>query len=340
MRNQSRREFVCRTIPAALAAGSALALGPFRNAIAAQIPTATQPYTGARLALQFDGQFAGWLKSASGGHALGDVVTEGATVNGIQRKHIASLKYEDIVLTCGTGMSPSLYDWIKGSFDRQLIPKSGSIVTCNFNGQAQYQHNWYKSIISEIGFPACDVTSRAPSGLMLNCTPEYTSLTKANGAALPGAPTAPARNQLWLSDNFRLRITGLDCSGVTKIEAITYKSAPNQNAVGTMRMPIGTPSVMQVPSLVVTLPEAQAAGFFHWFQASVVQGNAASDPGRTGLLEYLVTGTGGSLFSLEFLGLALQKLMPITASAGQLPSVKAVMYCKGLRFGYSAAACA
>jgi hypothetical protein len=340
MRNQSRREFVCRTIPAALAAGSALAFGPFPNAFASQLPATTRSYTAGRLALELDGQFAGWLKSFSGGEVASEVVAPGpATVNAIQ-KHLTGVKHQDFVLTFGNGMSPSIYDWIKASFDRRFIAKNGSIVTCDFNGQAQHQQNWYNSIISEIGFPPCDVTSRAPGSLMLKFTPEGISWTKSSGAPLPGASTAPAKNQLWLSDSFRLRITGLDCSGVTKIEAITYKSAANISAISAGTARNVTSGVMQVPSLAVTLPEAQAAGFVQWFQASVVQGNAASDPGRPGLLEYLATGTGGSLFSLEFLGLALQKLMPITASAGQAPSVKAVMTCKGLRFGYSAAACA
>jgi hypothetical protein len=124
---------------------------------------------------------------------------------------------------------------------------------------------------------------------------------------------------------------------VNKIESITYKLAPIQSPFPARTALNGTTNVTQVPNLVVTLPQAQAAGFSQWFQA-VVQGKAVSDPGRPGLLEYLAVGSGGALFSLEFLGLALQQLVPITA-AGQVPSVKAVMSYQDLRFGYSAAAC-
>jgi hypothetical protein len=342
MRSQSRREFLCRTIPAAVATGTALAVGPFLYSQAPPPAVTRQGYTGSRLALELDGQFAGWLKSASGGRALADVVTEGTTVNGIQRKHLAGVKYEDIVLTCGTGMSPHLYEWIKASFDKQPIRRSGSLVECDFNYKAQSRENWFNTSISEIAFPACDAASREPGNFTIKLTPEWTSWTKDSGAALPGAPTVPAKNQLWLPGNFRLRITGLDCSGVNNIEAITYKSAPNISAISVGTARNGTSGVMQFPSLVVTLPEARAAGFVQWFQASVVQGNATSDPGRPGLLEYLDPSLRESLFSISFLGLGIKQLTPEKVSAGseQVRLVKAEMYYKDLRFAYGAAASA
>ena len=136
MRDQTRREFLCRTIPAALATGTALTFGPFRNALAAQLPPATdrRGYTTGKYALEMDGQFAGWVESWAGGHAMSDVVAGNNLVGGnIQRKHIAGIKYEDITVNCGTGMSKNFYDWIKASFDKQYPRKSGAAIVANYN---------------------------------------------------------------------------------------------------------------------------------------------------------------------------------------------------------------
>jgi hypothetical protein len=322
MRSQSRRDFVCRTIPSALAAGSALALGPFRNALAAQLPVATRSYTAGRFALEIDGQFAGWLQTAAGGQALASVIPASTMNVASQKLSVPTVKYQDIVLTCGTGMSSTFYDWISSSLQKSILPRNGSLVACDFNNRALSQMDWYNSFISQIVFPACDVTSGVPGSFTIRLTPAQTRSMQASGALLPGVPNATAKNQLWLPSNFRLGISGLDCSRVTRIEAISA-TAPNQS----------------VPSLVLTLPATQAAGFSQWFQASVIQASAISDPGRAGMVEYLASG-GGTLFSLSFLGLTLQQLVPITASAGQVPNVNAVMSYKGLGFAYSAAACA
>jgi hypothetical protein len=294
MRNQSRREFVCRTIPAALAAGSALALGPFRSALAAQFPAATRSYTASRFALEIDGQFAGWLQTAAGGNPVTDVVAGSATAIGVQKSHVVAPKYQDIVLTCGTGMSRGFYDWIGASLANHVVPRNGSLVSCDFNNKAVSQMDWFNSFISQIVFPACDGASRAPGSIMVKVTPAETRWMQANGAAaLPGAPSASAKNVLWFPANFRLNITGLDCSGVNRIEAIAAATAPNQNVNPVMTALAGAASSMQIPNLVVTFPETQAAGFAKWRQDSAVQSNASSNPVRAGVLQYLAAGTGG-----------------------------------------------
>jgi hypothetical protein len=342
MRSQSRRDFVCRTIPAALAAGSALALGPFRNALAAQLPAATRSYTSGKFALEIDGQFAGWLQTAAGGQAVTSVVTGSPTSNEVQKKSVAGVKYQDIDLTCGTGMSPSFYEWIRSSLEKPFLRRNGSLVACDFNDRAVTEVDWFNSFISEIVFPACDAASRAPGSLKLKLTPEVTRWMKAGRTALPGAPSRSAKNEVWLPANFRLRIDGLDCSRVTNIEPITSKSALIRSVISATPALIAAPSAVQVRSLVVTLLETQAAEFVQWRKDSAIRGNTGSDPGRRGQLDYLAPGNGQSLFSLSFSGLGINQLRPEIASAGseQIRRVKAEMFYKDLRFAYGAGASA
>ena len=62
-------------------------------------------------ALSLDGAMAGWLQNVQGGAAVAEVVREKTGADPIVRNHIGPVGYEDIVLTCGTGMSKAFYDW-------------------------------------------------------------------------------------------------------------------------------------------------------------------------------------------------------------------------------------
>jgi hypothetical protein len=332
---------LCRTIPAAVVTGTALAVGPFSYSQAPPPAVARQGYTAGRFAFELDGQFAGPLKSFAGGAIVQDVLAPGSTtVNGIRQKRLAGVKYEDIVLTCGTGMSGSFYDWIKATLEKQYIRRNGSLLTCNYNYQVMEERNLYNSLISEIAFPACDAASKEPINFTIKLTPEEIRWTK--GGTLPGGPKPSTKETSWLPSNFRMSIPALDCSVVNKIEAISVIPALNRSQdLGISRFS-GTASSMQMSSLVVTLPEAHAEGFYRWKQDSLAGRTAGSDPGRFGQLDYLDVSLRGSLFSLSFLGLALQRLVPVKVSAGreQVRLVTAEMYYKDLRFAYGAAASA
>ena len=70
-------------------------------------------YTAGRFAMDLGGSFAGWISSIEGGHATSDVVVEKLGADMIQHKHMAGVKYEDISVSCGTGMSKAFYTWIQ-----------------------------------------------------------------------------------------------------------------------------------------------------------------------------------------------------------------------------------
>jgi hypothetical protein len=328
-----------------VATGTALAVVPFSYSQAPPPAVTQRGYSAGKLALELDGQFAGWLKSANGGHAFADVVTQGATVNGTQRKHLAGVKYEDIVLTCGTGMSPSLYEWIKASFDKQSIRRNGSLVACDYNYKAQSWQNWFNTSISEIAFPACDAASKEPGNFTISLTPEEIQWKKGVGEDLLGGRKPSTKESNWLPSNFRLSISGLDCSRVNKIEAITAATSVKQAPDSGMRQSLGAASSMQMSSLAVTLAETDAGGFFRWMQDSMAGRQTSSGPGnagKSGVLEFLDPSLRETLFSLSFFGLGINQLVPeaLSAHSEQIRRVKAVMSYKDLRFAYGAAASA
>src|SRR3954470_23594863 len=86
-----------------------------------------------KLGLELDGVPVGIVQSAEGGTASADVVAEKPGPDGIVHKHIAGVKYEDITINCGTGMSKNFYDWLTDTVDRKPSPKDGAIVGADAN---------------------------------------------------------------------------------------------------------------------------------------------------------------------------------------------------------------
>lgn len=346
MRGQTRREFLCRTIPAAVATGTALTFGPFRNALAAQLAPAAdrRGYTAAKFALELDGQFAGWVESWGGGHATSDVVAGNNLVGGnIQRKQIAGIKYEDITVSCGTGMSKNFYEWIKASFDNQYLRKSGAVVTADYNDKERSRLNWNNALLTEVAFPALDAASKDAAKMTIKISPEVTRYeTSLGGAAVAaGVYKGQAVQKKWLPSNFRLQIAGLEqaCTRVSKVEAITLRFANAQLPVGANRAIAGVPPRFQASNLVVTLPEQDAMSFYKWHEDFVIKGNNVGNE-REGLLAYLTPDLRESIFVLGLHGLSLFKLTPQKVQPGSenIRSVQAEFSCKGMTFLPAAAA--
>ena len=339
MERQTRREFLCKSFSGvALAAGGLTLLRPVLSIAAeAQQPPTARSYNSGKFGLEVDGQFAGWVASVEGGHATSDAVVEPTGAGGVQTKHIGTIRYEPIVVNSGFGMSSGYYQWIKASLAGQLARKNGAIVTCDFNFKEVSRLEWYNAFLTEIGFPACDASSKDPAMMTLKFVPEQTRMIAKPGAT-PYKNSAAVQKK-WLPANFRLQIAGLDCSRVNKIEAI---SANLHSAASPSRLQSAQQAGLQpekISNLVLTLPEASAESFYAWYKAAVVQGNTAQGQ-KSGRLEYLSSDLKSPLFDLTFPRLTILKWTPVRASAGvaAIPHVQVEMACTGLGFDWSAAA--
>jgi len=170
---------------------------------------------------ELDGIMAGWLHSAEGGHATSDVVTEKLGPDHIARKHIGGVKYEDITVTCGTGMSKAFYNWMKDSFDHKHSRKNGAIIAANYDFKELTRLTFYNGLITEVGMPALDAASKDAAKMTIKFAPEYTrfSASVGGGATISGKYASDAKIQKkWLPANFRLKIEGLEvpCVKVTR----------------------------------------------------------------------------------------------------------------------------
>jgi phage tail-like protein len=309
------------------------------------ITASKRGYVAGKYGVELDGIMAGWVWSAEGGHATSDVIVEKLGPDHIQKKHIAGVKYEDISVSCGTGMSRAFYEWIKASFDHKYARKSGAIIAADYDYNEYSRLTFFNGLITEIGFPALDASSKDAAKMSIKFAPEYTRTTTTQGggpSVAGGKYSIDAKTQKkWTPANFRLRIDGLEdsCTRVNKIEAITLKQKVVENPVGELRDYEKEPAVLEVPNLVVTFPESHSKPFYDWHENFVIKGNNGDDQEKGGTLEFLTPNLSEVLFTITFSHLGIFKLTPEKVESGSenIRRLKAEMYCEDMKFDYKAA---
>jgi len=308
------------------------------------MPLSARGFVAGHYALELDGVAGGWLHSAEGGHATSDVVIEKLGPDHIARKHISGVKYEDITLIFGTGMSKGCYQWIKDSLDYKYSRKGGAVIACNYDHKEISRLTWYHGLISEVGLPACDAGSKDAAKMTVKLSPETTRTTTqaGGGKSVAGAfPVNSVVQKKWLPSNFRIRIDSLEepCTKVNKIEAITVKQKNVENAVGEMRDYEKEPANLEIPNLVITVPESHADPFYKWHEDFVIKGNAGDGAEKNGALEFLTPNLQEVLFVLTFGHLGIFKMTPdkVESHNEGIRRIKIEMYCETMHFDYKAA---
>jgi len=299
-------------------------------------------YVAGKYGIELEGIVAGWVSSVEGGHATSDVVSEKVGSDHIVKKHIAGVKYEDITVNCGTGMSSKFYDWIKASFDHNYTRKDGAIITADYNYKEYTRLNFFKALITEIGFPALDAASKDAAKMSIKFSPEYTRMVAKAGSSIAGGTFKNDQSiqKKWLPSNFKLVIDKLDCTRVNKIEAITVKQKVVDNPTGELRDYEREPAHLEIPNLVVTLAESHSKEFYDWHEDFVIKGNNGDNMEKGGSLTYLTPDLKTELFTITFEHLGIFKLTPEKVEAGSenIRRVKAEMYCEDMKFQYKSSA--
>lgn len=292
-------------------------------------------YTAGKYALDLAGNMAGWVSSVEGGHCKAEVVAEKVGVDLIQHKHIGGLSYEDISVSMGTSMSKTFYEWCQASVDHQYKRiDNGAIISADFNMKEMGRLNFFNALITELGFPAVDATSKDACKMSVKFSPEYTRNIRKPGAAISG-PLGRGEQKKWQAANFRLELQGAEkaCKWVNKVEALTIKQKVVKSQVGEQRDYQIECASVEYPNLVITVSDAHADELYQWHEDFVIKGNCTQDKERTGALHYLSSDLK-ELFTLEFQGLGIFALTPEKHEAGSesIKRVKAELYCEQIKF--------
>jgi hypothetical protein len=127
---------------------------------------------------------------------------------------------------------------------------------------------------------------------------------------------------------------------VNKIDGLTVRPVLVQLQVGDQRSSEKELSHLEIPNLVVTLPDAAAQSFYDWHEDFVIKGNNDKSREKSGTLEFLAPNLKDVLFKLTLsnLGIFSLKSVPSGTNTATIRQVQAEMYCEQISFEYSSVA--
>src|SRR5262245_16788903 len=290
-------------------------------------------YSSGKFVLELDGKVVGFLQAAEGGEVFGEIVEEPAGPDGVVRKSISRALFAPIKIAFGTGMAKELYDWLSSVLAHKPTAKSGAIVFLDFNFKERRRIEFEDALITEIVFPALDVGSKDTAKMTVTLEAAKTRFSDAfSGGSFSGFGTKTQKK--WSVSNFRFKITGLEnaCDRVIRIDAIKI-TQPVSN-VGDVRIPVRTPGVLGIPSLVLEVAEKDSEDFRDWLSDFVIKGAASQTDERSGSIELLDQSLKDALFTvvLSQIGIVSVRSLRSENGAGVIARATVELYCEEMAF--------
>lgn len=283
-------------------------------------------YTAGHFMLSLDGEPA-VLKDMDGGNIKGEVVTVNMGPENLAMKHLATIKYEPFTINVGMSMGKALYEWIKASLDKAHIRKTGYVVAGSYDYKAQGYRHFQEALITEITIPALDGGSKDGGFFTVKFQPERIEYQKGDDADLKGVVNG--KQKRWLCSNFRLRMGNLDCTKVSKIDAITIKQGVVQDDVGEMREAQQIPSKLEIPNLKITFSAVTAQTWIDWHKSFVIDGKCSQGDELSGAIEFL-SPDGATMGSLDLFQCGIFSLQAekLEANKDGVARMVAELYCE------------
>jgi len=288
----------------------------------------TKQYASALFILELEGTTAGFLRAVEGGEPFGEVVNEPVDASGVVKKHIGSVSYQPIVISFGTGMGKSVYQWMADVLDRKPSAKSGAIIFADYNYKERSRLEFDKALITEIGFPALDAKSKDAALFRLTLQPQVTRVdTTSLGTSIKGFSTKSQKR--WFASNFRLKVNGLEtaCAKTNAVEALVITQPPrlgDPNASG----------LLNIPNLLFTVAESSAQDILNWANDFLFNRKINQASERSGTLEFLEVSLKAVLFTLKFsnLGVIRVSRSRTEENASVIARLGVELYCEQMSF--------
>ena len=292
--------------------------------------SATRGFAASRFALTLDGTPVGLVKSISGGGAYADVIAESAG-GAFAEKHVGPPKYEDIEVELGIGVDKTVQTWIEELLAGKASRRSGTIETADAAGNVKSVLEFENALITQIGFPALDGSSKDTGSLTLTFRPESTRKTKGSGTL---KSLAAAKQKKWLLSKFRFELGDLPTARVSKIEAFAIKQQVAADSIAEIREHRKRAGILEIPNLKVTFSEADLAAWEEWFDDFVLKGNSGQEQELSGSIAFLDPTLKNKLGSIELSNVGIYRLAPEPQAAGaeKIRRWAAELYVESMKF--------
>ena len=294
---------------------------------AAQGRGVPRQYTAGRAAVEIDGAMVP-VQDVDGGTPIGNVVVEQPGPDGMAKKHIAGVKYEDITADVGFGEgSSALLEWVSATLKAPTM-KSGRVVFGDFNYKATESREFQNAFISAFTVPRLDGASKTPAAFTVQISPATVQL-KEGGSAEMKAMMGGKQKQ-WLSSNFRLELDGLDATRVVRVDSFTIGRAVTRDAVGTTREPTRMPGRLEIPNLMITISEMGSDSWKKWRDDFLLKGMNTDANEKSGAIVFLAPDMKTELGRITLDHCGLVQLAPDAAGSpnDNVSRLTAELYCE------------
>jgi hypothetical protein len=295
-------------------------------------------YTAGHFSFHLDdrsSESSAWLKSVEGGAVKGSVVTENVGNDQLMFRHLSTIEVEPITVEVAISAARPLLKWIQDSWKRERFSRrNGAVVHGDFSYKSKIEQWFYEALIAEVSFPALDANDKDPAYLNVKLHPERIELK--NGSGDIRGNEGQRKGKMWTPAMFELDIKGIDCTRVSKIDAITVKQSITQMYTGANRYPELEPTGIEFPNLTLYVTEAYAQDFVEWHKKFVVQGAKDPEQEKTGHINFLDPSGNRILFSINLnrVGISSLTVEKSEANAEALKRVKVELYVDSLELEF------
>lgn len=278
-------------------------------------------------ALKIDGQSGGLVKDYSGGGFGADVTEQ--QVGPDRTKHVAELQYYPATLLCDFSLPSQLCQCISDTWKRVRAYHDFALGSVNPSG-GQTETDFSHALVADVTFPACDGESEEAGFLGIQVYPEVTTSTTSTGGS-----QATQSGTTWISCDFTLKIDGLDCKYVKKIDSFTVQETiVMASSGGTRGDVIKVPGKLTFPNLKITVSEDGADSWRQWADDFLVKGNNDSSHEKTGRLTFYSKDLSKPLATIVFHNLGICKLERVErdGKAEAIEAISVELYCEQMEF--------
>jgi len=220
-------------------------------------------YTGGRFFLEVNNSRVAFLKKFDGLSMEADIVANDLGPDNFQSKHVANIKWTPGKATVGAGMGKGMYEWIKQSFDKSFSYQSGALTAADFDYRAQSTLTFTNALITSVGFPKLDGSSKDAIYLDIEFDAEQVRWAKGDNSVIKG--DYGVKQKAWLASNFKFQMGGLPCNRVATVDAMTWKCAVAPDQIGIFRESTKHPAKVTVPDIKISV---SMADYDPWQQAA------------------------------------------------------------------------
>jgi hypothetical protein len=266
------------------------------------------------------------VANADGGSVYADVISVFEAGLHFAHKHPGLPKYEAFEIPIGVAASTGLFDWVAGSWGANPEARDGAVLGVDFNFNIKSEVGFAGALVVETEIPALVAASKEAGHLTVRLQPEFIDVKTAAGKL----SLIQAKQKLWRTANFRLKIDGLDCTKVSRIESFTVTRRVNVITSGSGEVSL-IPDTVEFPNLKITLSTVSSPTWVDWHESFVVNGNNGDSFERGGAISFLSNDFKTELSRIDLHHLGIIRLASNPSDG--LARVTAELYCEEMVLG-------